>query len=134
VPLEYPLTSKRPRAATTATRTVTSDLTTVFINLINVITVIVGPVVTMTTGINLIIVTTTAAMAEAMTIVATITTTSEMTEIVIAAMTSVEMIGVMIDVARTTIVAMTTTARSALHHHHLKGATLMVCSTQLTER
>jgi hypothetical protein len=29
---------------------------------------------------------------------------------------------------------MATTARSALHHHHLKGATPMVCSTQLTER
>jgi phosphosulfolactate phosphohydrolase-like enzyme len=47
---------------------------------------------------------------------------------VIVAMTSVEMIGVMIDVARTTTTIMTTTARSALHHHHLKGTTPMVHS------
>jgi hypothetical protein len=55
--------------------------------------------------------------------------TGETTERVIAAMISAETIGVMIDGAR-----MTTTARSALHHHHQKGATPMVHSNQLTER
>jgi NifU-like protein involved in Fe-S cluster formation len=48
---------------------------------------------------------------------------------VIAVMTSAmtaEMIGMMIDVARTITTARTTTTRSDLHQHHLKGATLMV--------
>jgi hypothetical protein len=34
---------------------------------------------------------------------------------------SAEMIGVMIDVARTTTTATTTTARNGPHRHHLKG-------------
>jgi hypothetical protein len=45
-----------------------------------------------------------------------------------------EMIGVMIDVARTTTTATTTTARSDHHRHHLKGATLMVHFSQPNER
>jgi hypothetical protein len=59
------------------------------------------------------------------------------TERVIAVMTSaitVEMIGVMIVTARMTTTATTATARSDLYHHHLKGATPMVCFNQLTER
>jgi hypothetical protein len=45
-----------------------------------------------------------------------------------------EMIGAMIDVARTTTTATTTTARSDLHRHHPKGATPMVHFRQPTER
>jgi hypothetical protein len=45
-----------------------------------------------------------------------------------------EMIGVMIDVVRTTTTATTTTTRSDLHRHQLKGATPMVCSSWPTER
>jgi hypothetical protein len=47
---------------------------------------------------------------------------------------TVDMIGVMIVTARMTTTATTATARSDLHHHHLKGATPMVCFNQLTER
>jgi hypothetical protein len=45
-----------------------------------------------------------------------------------------EMIGVMIDFARMTTTATTTTAKSDLHHQHPKGATPVVCSSQPTER
>jgi hypothetical protein len=58
-------------------------------------------------------------------------TTGVMTARMIAVTTSVmiaEMTGVMTDIATTT------TAKSGLHHHHLKGATPMVCSIQPTER
>jgi hypothetical protein len=41
---------------------------------------------------------------------------------------------VMIDAARTTTTAMTATTRSDLHHHHLKGTTLMVRFNQPIER
>jgi hypothetical protein len=88
--------------------------------------VTVGPIIATTTGINVIIAVTTAGMIDVTTIIATIATTGEATERVIAAMTSAETIGVMIDVARMTTTAATTTARSALHHHHLTGATIMV--------
>jgi hypothetical protein len=40
----------------------------------------------------------------------------------------------MIDIAKTTTNTMKTIARSDLHHHHLKGATPMVHSSQPTER
>jgi hypothetical protein len=45
-----------------------------------------------------------------------------------------EMIGVMIDFARMTTTATTTTAKSDLHHQHPKGATPVVRSSQPTER
>jgi hypothetical protein len=55
--------------------------------------------------------------------------------IVVATSTvTVEMTGVMTDVARTTTTAMTTTTRSSLHHHYLKGETTMVRSSQPTKR
>jgi hypothetical protein len=60
--------------------------------------------------------------------------TGETTERVIVVMTSAEMIGVMIDVARMTTAATTTTSRSDPHHHHLKRATLMVRFNQPTLR
>jgi hypothetical protein len=88
------------------TKTVTSVSTTVTVDLIYVITVTAGPISATTIGIA-------------------VTT---------ATMTNVEMIGVMIDVARMTTTATTTTARGILHDHHLKGATLMVHFNQTTER
>jgi hypothetical protein len=91
----------------------------------------------MTTGVDEITAGTTAAMIDATIIVATTTTTGVTTAKVIAVTTSAataEMIGVMIDIGRTTTTATTTTARSDPHRYHLKGATLMVCFSQPTER
>jgi hypothetical protein len=48
--------------------------------------------------------------------------------------TTAEMIGVMIDVTKTTRNATTTTAMSDLYHHYLKGVTPMVCFSQPTDR
>jgi hypothetical protein len=45
-----------------------------------------------------------------------------------------EMTGAMTDVSKATTTAMTTTAKSGLQHHHLKGATPMVRSSQPTKR
>jgi hypothetical protein len=92
-------------------RTVTSASTTVIVDLIDVITVTAGPIIATTTWINVIIAATTTVMTEATTIVAT---TGETTERVIATMNIVKMIGVMIDVSKTTTTAITTTARSAV--------------------
>jgi hypothetical protein len=83
----------------------------------------------MMTGINEVTVATTAAMTDATTIVAMTT----MTGVTTSAATA-EMIGVMTNVARTTTTVTTTTAKSDLHRHHLKGATLMVRFSQPTER
>jgi hypothetical protein len=116
---------------------VTSVLTTVTVDLIDVIIVTIGPIVTTTTRIDVITVATIVAMTDATTIVATTATTGVMTARVIAVMTSAvtaEMIGMMIDVARTTTTVATTTARSDLHHHHHpKGATPMVHFSRPTE-
>jgi hypothetical protein len=61
-------------------------------------------------------------------------TTGGMIDVITNA-TTATMIGVMIDVAKTTTIAMTTTVRSTLHHHHhLKGTTLMVRFNQPAER
>jgi hypothetical protein len=70
----------------------------------------------MTTGIDVIIAATTAAMTDAMTIVAMTAMIGVTTTRMIA-----EMIGVMIDVSKTTTTATTTAAKNGLHHHHLKG-------------
>jgi hypothetical protein len=67
--------------------------------------------------------------------------TTAMTDMTIARVIAVttsaataEMIDAMIDVARMTTTATTTTARSGPHRHRLKGATLMVRFSQPTER
>jgi hypothetical protein len=76
-------------------------------------------------------------MTDAMTIIAMTAVTGMTTARVITVTTrevTAEMIGVMIDVARTTTAATTTIARSDLHRHHLKGATPMVHFSQPTER
>jgi hypothetical protein len=130
--LGVPSESRRPRATTTTTRTVTSISTTITVDLIDVITVTAGPIVAKTIGIDAIISATTSAMTNATTIIATIATTGVTTERMIAVMTNTmtaEIIDKMIVAAR-----MTTIARSDLHHHHLNGATLMVHFSQPTER
>jgi hypothetical protein len=97
--------------------------------MIDVTTVTTGPIVATTTGIDVIIAANTAAITDATIIIAVIVMmitamTGMTTEGVIAVMTSAmstETIGVMIDVAKTITTATTTTARSDIHHHHLKG-------------
>jgi hypothetical protein len=64
VPLEYLSSPRRPRAVTTTTETVTSALTIVIVDLIDVITVTAGPIVAMTTRIDVIITATTAVMID----------------------------------------------------------------------
>jgi hypothetical protein len=114
-----------------------SASTIVSVDLIDVITVTAGLIVAMTTRINEITAPTTTTMTDAMIIVAATTTTGVTTARVIAVTTSAvtaEMIGMMIDVARMTTTAMTTTARSDPHRHHLQGATLMARFNQPNER
>jgi hypothetical protein len=116
---------------------VTSASTTVIVDLIDAITVIVGPIIATTAGIDEIIAATTAVVIDATNIVAMIAATDVMTARVIIVKISVvttEMIDVMIVAARMTTTATITTARSNLHHHRLKGETLMVRFNQLTER
>jgi hypothetical protein len=60
---------RKPGAATTTTGTVTNALTTITVNLIDVIIVIAGPTIAMTTGIDVIITATTAATTDVTTIV-----------------------------------------------------------------
>jgi hypothetical protein len=84
---KYPPSPKRPRAATTTIGTATSASTTVTIDLIDVITVIAGPIVAMTTGIDMIIAATTAAMTDATTIIPMTTLTRATTTRMIAVKT-----------------------------------------------
>jgi hypothetical protein len=121
----------------TTTVTVANASIIVTVNLIDEITVIAGPILAMTIGINVII----AVMTDVTTIVATTATTGATSKeaiIMIIAMmidtTIDETIGMMIDDARTTTVPMTTTARSELHRHRPKGATPMVHSRRPTAR
>jgi hypothetical protein len=137
VPWGFRLPLKRPKAATTTTGTVTSATTIVTADLIDVITVIAGPIVAMMTGIDMII----TAIIAATTDVTTIITMTAMIDVRIARMiivtTSATIAGVtdvMTDVARTTTTATTTTIKNGLHHHHLKGATPTMHSRWPTER
>jgi hypothetical protein len=112
---------------------VVNATTIVTVNLINVIIVIAGPILTMMIGIDVIITATTAAMTDVTTTVAmtaTIGVTTTGVTVVMIAMMIVtmtdEMIDMMIDVARTTTINVATTGRSGLHHHRPKGATPIV--------
>jgi hypothetical protein len=123
------------------TVTVANASTIITVDLIDEITVTVGPILAMTLGIDAIIVTTTAVITDVTTTVATTATTGMMTTEAIVVMiammivtTTDETTGVMIDVARTTTVPATTTARSRLHRHRTKGATPMVHSRRPTAR
>jgi hypothetical protein len=105
-------------------------MTTVTVDLINVISVIADPITATMTGTAVAIVVMTIVMTNATTTVATIAVkTTGMTGGMIAVMT-----GMMIVVAKTTITAMTTIARSLLHQHRQKGATPMVRSRTPTNR
>jgi hypothetical protein len=109
----------------------TAAMTTVTFDLIDVITVTTDHILATMTEIDVIITATTAAMIIGMTdATTTITMIAMKTTAMIGGMTVVTtnlmtttMIGVLIDVPRTTApaTATTTTARSALHHHHQKG-------------
>jgi hypothetical protein len=112
-------------------------LTTITVDLIDVITVIAGPIIATMTGIDMIIAVTIVAMTDVMTTVATTITTGVMTARVIVVTTSVttdETINVMTDVTKTTTTATTTIEKSGLHHHRPKGVTPTVRSNQPTER
>jgi hypothetical protein len=125
--------SRKPRATTTTTRMAASISTTGTVNLIDVISAIADPILAMTTGIDVIIIATITAMTTvAMTKMTGVTTTGMI--IVTTSVTTVEKIGVMIDVVKTTTIAMTTIGKSELHHHRLKGETPMVRSSQPTEK
>jgi hypothetical protein len=113
--------------------------TIVTVDLIDNITMTVGPILPTMIGIDVIIVTTTAAMTNATTTVAMTATIGVTGAIVvmIAMMivtTTDEMTDVMIDVATTTTMARPTTERSGRHRHCPKGATPMVHSRRLTAR
>jgi hypothetical protein len=87
------------------TGTVINATTTITVDLIDVITVIASPTVAMTTGIDMTIATTTAAMTDVTTIAAMTATTDAKIARMIAVMTSATIVGmtdVMIDVAKTT--------------------------------
>jgi hypothetical protein len=118
---------------------VASASTIVTVDLIDEITTTVDSILATTIGIDVTIATTIAATTDVMTTVATTTPTGAVEAIVvmiavmIITMTN-ETTGVMIDVARTTTVPTTTTARSGLHHHHPKGATPMVHFRRTTAR
>jgi hypothetical protein len=115
--------------------------TTVTIDLIDEITVIACPILTMMTGINVIIATTTAAMIDATTTIAmtvmTGVTTKGVIIVTIATTTSAttdEMTDVMIDVARMTTITTTTTGRNELYCDRSKGATPMARFRRPTAR
>jgi hypothetical protein len=89
----------------------------------------------MTIGIDVIIVAISAAMTDATTTVATTAPTSATEVIVVMIATTIATTtDAMIDVARTTTTAKTTTARSGHLHHRLKGATPTVRSRRPTVR
>jgi hypothetical protein len=119
------------------TGTVANASTTVTVDLIDEITVIVGPILTTMTGIGVIIAATTAAMTGATTIVAMTATANVTTTGVIAAMIATmtsATTDVMIIVARMTTITTTTIGRNELHCHRPKWATPMVRSRRPTVR
>jgi hypothetical protein len=115
--------------------------TIVTVDLIDEITTIAGPNLSMMIGIDMITVATTTAKTGATTTVAmpamTGVTTTEVIVVMIAMMIITmtdEMTDVMIDVTRTTTVLATTTGKSELHRHHPNGANPMMHSRRLTAR
>jgi hypothetical protein len=112
---------------------VASALTTGTVDLIDVITVITGPIIATTIGIDVITTATIAVMTGAMTTI-TISATIGTTTIGVTAATTSTTTGETIDVAKMTITATTTIGKNGLHCHRLKGATPMVCSSLPTER
>jgi hypothetical protein len=105
------------------------------VDLIDEITVTADPILAMMIEIDVIIAAITAAMTDATTTVMTIALISAIEVIVVMIATMIATTtGATIDVARTTITAKTTTARSGHLRHHPKGATPMVHSKRPTAR
>jgi hypothetical protein len=116
---------------------VTNASTTVIVDPIDVILMIVGPTVAMMIGIDVIIAATTTAMTNMMTIVTMTATTGATTARMIVVTTNAMiagMTGAMTVVVKMTTTAMTTIEKNGLHHHRPKGATPMVRSNLPTER
>jgi hypothetical protein len=135
--LGVPSDSKKTKSNNNDDRNGGQSFGIVTVDLINVITMIAGPIIIMMTGIDVIIAATITMMTDATITVATTITIGVTTAGMVAAKTSAttgEMTDVMIDVAKMTIIATTTIAKSGLYHHCLKGATPMVRSSRLTER
>jgi hypothetical protein len=109
--------------------------TIVTVDLIDEITVTVGPILATTIGIDVIITATIATMTDAMTTVA-MTAPIGVTEVIVVMIATMifTRTGVMIDVAKTTTIARTTTGRSGRLRHRPKGATPMVHARRLTAR
>jgi hypothetical protein len=129
-------TSKRPRATTTVT--VVNASTIMIVDLIDEITVIVGPILAMIIGIDVIIstmtdMTTTVVMTYVTTTVAMTATTGVMTTDVIVAMI-VATTNVITDTATMTLIMKTTTGMSGPLRHYLKGANPTVYSRRSTVR
>jgi hypothetical protein len=119
----YLQSPRRPRAATTTTRTAVVAPTTSTIDLIDVITTTADPTIAMTIGIVVIITATITVMIDMINLVATIDvmpTTVMIVETTTATMSAV-MTGMPI-VAQTTTTAMTTITKSLPLRHHQKGA------------
>jgi hypothetical protein len=112
---------------------VISATITVTVDLIDVIIVIVGPIIAMTTGIDVIIVAIITATTNVTTIVAMTATIDVRIAGTIVVKTSA-MIAEMTDVAKTTTTATTTIEKNGLHHYHLKGATPTARSRWPTKR
>jgi hypothetical protein len=120
--------------------------TIVTVDLIDETTVIVGPILAMIIGIDVITAATIAAMTDATTTVAMtdVTTTIAMTAtkgvtttgviVTMIAMMIVAMTDVTTDAATTTIISNTATGKSGHLHHHPKGATPMAHSRRPTVR
>jgi hypothetical protein len=116
---------------------VVNDSAIVTVDLIDEITMIAGPILATTIGIDVITTVTTVAMTGAMTTIAMNATTVATATEVIAVMISMMIVtttNVMIDIARMTTIARTTTGRSGHLHHRPKGETLMVHSRKLTAK
>jgi hypothetical protein len=115
--------------------TVANVSTIVTVDLIDKITMTAGPIPAMMIGIDVIIVTTAAAMTDVTTTVAMTAMTSVTVVIsVMIAMMMVTTTDVIIDVARTTTIARTATRRSRRLRHRPKGATPRAHSRRLTAR
>jgi hypothetical protein len=116
---------------------VVNDSAIVTVDLVDEITVIAGPILATTIGIDVITTATTVAMTGAMTTIAmNATTGATTTEVIVVtiAMMIVTTTNVMINIARMTTIARTTTGRSGHLHHRPKGETLMVHSRKLTAK
>jgi hypothetical protein len=135
VPLGYHLPPRRPGEIATTTAIVVNASTIVTVDLIDEITATVDPILAMTIGINVIIAATITATTDA-TITVVTTAPTGATEVIIVTITTMiaTTTDAMIDVARMTTTAKTTTVKSGQLRHRPKGATPMVHSRKLTAR